>query len=159
MEERQRRQSHCCCCFTNTSYYHDTCIPVPKQNLSIKCQNFDKMYGINDRVCYSVEIWQMNLTCCCGEKHNVHPATGSTSAIDLCICSSDVFSRHAVENLCGNDHYPITIFYGTKETPPAIPRWKLRKSDWLSKRRKRALRKVKVHPSHQNIQHSKNIRA
>lgn len=69
VEERQRRQSHCCCCFTNTSYYHDTCIPVPKQNLSIKCQNFDKMYGINDRVCYSVEIWQMNLTCCCGEKN------------------------------------------------------------------------------------------
>jgi len=81
------------------------------------------------------------------EKNITYTLTGSTSAIDLRICRPDVFldmQWKTYNDLCGNDHYPITISYGTKETSPAIPRWKLRKSDWLSKRRKRALRKVKV---------------
>jgi len=34
------------------------------------------------------------------------------------------------DDLCGSDHYPITISYGTRETSTAVPSWKLGKADW-----------------------------
>jgi len=42
----------------------------------------------------------------------VHPATGSSSAIDLSICSLDIFldmQWKTLDDLCGSDHYPISI--------------------------------------------------
>jgi len=65
----------------------------------------------------------------------IHPATGSSSAIDLSICSLDIFldiQWKTLEDLCGRDHYPISISYGSTETSSAIPSWKLRKADWPS---------------------------
>ena len=65
----------------------------------------------------------------------IHPATGSTSAIDLSICSPDIFldmQWKTVDDLCGSDHYPIIISYGEEETSSAIPSWKLGKADWLT---------------------------
>jgi len=68
----------------------------------------------------------------------VHPATGSSSAIDLSMCSPDIFSGHAMENSgrsvwdCGSDHYQISISYGSTETSSAIPSSKLHKADWPS---------------------------
>jgi len=63
----------------------------------------------------------------------IHPATGSSSAIDLSICSADNFldiQWKTLEDLCGSDHYPISISYGSTETSSTIPSWKLRKGDW-----------------------------
>ena len=63
----------------------------------------------------------------------VHPATGSSSAIDLSICSPNIFldmQWKTLDDLCGSDHYPISLSYGSIETSYAIPRWKLRKADW-----------------------------
>jgi len=37
-----------------------------------------------------------------------------------------------LDDLCGSDHYPILISYGSIETSSAIPSWKLRKADWPS---------------------------
>ena len=37
-----------------------------------------------------------------------------------------------LDDLCGSDHYPISISYGSIETSSAIPIWKLRKADWPS---------------------------
>jgi len=37
-----------------------------------------------------------------------------------------------LDDLCGSDHYPISISYGSIETSSAIPSWKLRKADWPS---------------------------
>jgi len=65
----------------------------------------------------------------------IHPATGSSSAIDLSICSPDIFldiQWKTLEDLYGSDHYPISISYGSTETSSAIPSWKLRKADWPS---------------------------
>ena len=65
----------------------------------------------------------------------IHPATGSSSAIDLSICSPDILldmQRNTLDDLCGSDHYPISISYGSKETSSALPSWKLRKADWPS---------------------------
>ena len=65
----------------------------------------------------------------------IHPATGSSLAIDLSICSPDIFldiQWRTLEDLCSSDHYPISISYGSTETSSAIPSWKLHKSDWPS---------------------------
>jgi len=65
----------------------------------------------------------------------IHPATGSSSAIDLSIYSPDIFldiQWKTLDDLCGSDHYPVSISYGSKETSFALPRWKLRKADWPS---------------------------
>jgi len=65
----------------------------------------------------------------------IHPATGSASAIDLSICSLDIFldmQWKTLDDLCGSDHYPISISYGSIETSSALPSWKLRKADWPS---------------------------
>jgi len=61
-----------------------------------------------------------------------HPATGSSSATDLSMCSPDIFldiQWKTLEDLCDSDHYPISISYGSTETSSAIPSWKLRKAD------------------------------
>ena len=63
------------------------------------------------------------------------PATGSSSAIDLSICSPDIFldiQLKTLEDLCGSYHYPISVSYGSTEPSSAIPSWKLRKADWPS---------------------------
>jgi len=65
----------------------------------------------------------------------IHPATGSSSAIDLNVCSPDIFldiQWKTLNDLCGSDHYPISISYGSIETSSAIPSWKLCKADWPS---------------------------
>jgi len=65
----------------------------------------------------------------------IHPATASPSAVDLSICSPDIFldmQRKTLDDLCGSDHYPISITYGSIETSSAIPSWKLCKADWTS---------------------------
>jgi len=64
----------------------------------------------------------------------IHPTTGSSSAIDLSICSPDIFldiQWKTLEDLCGSDHYPISILYGSTETSSVISSWKLRKADWM----------------------------
>ena len=37
-----------------------------------------------------------------------------------------------LDDLCGSDHYPISISYGSIETLSALPSWKLRKAEWPS---------------------------
>ena len=59
----------------------------------------------------------------------------SSSAIDLSICSPDIFldmQWNTLDYLRWSDHYPISISCGSTETSSAIPSWKRRKSDWPS---------------------------
>jgi len=63
----------------------------------------------------------------------MHAATASVSAIDLCICSPNIFldvQWKVHEDLCGSDHHPITIFYDLVNTSYATPSWKLCKENW-----------------------------
>jgi len=65
----------------------------------------------------------------------LHPATGTTSAIDLSVCSPSIFldlQWKTLDDLCGSDHYPITLYLGTTEISSILPSWKLRKADWVS---------------------------
>jgi len=68
-----------------------------------------------------------------GSSTYMHAATASVSAIDLCICSPNIFldvQWKVHEDLCGSDHHPITIFYDLVNTSYATPSWKLCKENW-----------------------------
>ena len=73
--------------------------------------------------------------CICNDKSHtyLHPATGTYSALDLAICSPDLFldfNWKVCDDLHGSDHFPIVI----SETGPSVQerprRWKLHKADW-----------------------------
>ena len=63
----------------------------------------------------------------------LHPASGSYSAIDLSICSPNLFldsSWEIGDDLCGSDHFPIFLTYNGPLMPEKIQRWNLSKADW-----------------------------
>ena len=63
----------------------------------------------------------------------VHPATGSTSAIDLSLCSANIMTQFTWEvhdDLCGSDHFPIIIRMIKPVHIQTPVRWKLHKADW-----------------------------
>lgn len=63
----------------------------------------------------------------------LHPATGSYSALDLSICSPDIFldfSWNVDEDLHGSDHFPIIISENGPSVLERPSRWKLYKADW-----------------------------
>ena len=65
----------------------------------------------------------------------IHPATGSTSVIDLSLCHPSLFldfSFKVGDDLCGSDHYPILLqtVDGLQEDGEHIPRFKLGRADW-----------------------------
>jgi len=65
----------------------------------------------------------------------LHPAIGTTSALDLSICSPNLFLEmtwKVNDNLSGSDHYPIITENGTKDVTHTLPSWKLRKADWTA---------------------------
>jgi len=71
----------------------------------------------------------------CSSQTYVHPATGSTSAIDLSICSPNLFldlEWRVHNDLCGSDHYPLIICFQGNNNSEALPSWKLAKADWAS---------------------------
>ena len=54
-----------------------------------------------------------------GSTTYMHAATASVSAIDLSICSPNIFldvQPNVHEDLCGSDRHPITIFYDLVNT-------------------------------------------
>jgi len=63
----------------------------------------------------------------------LHPATGSSSAIDLSLCSASItpqFTWAVHDDLCGSDHYPLIVKL-TKPTPNDVDiKWKLSKANW-----------------------------
>jgi len=68
-----------------------------------------------------------------GSSTHIHSATASASAIDLSICSPAIFldlQWNLYDDLCGSDHYPITISYDTADPSHATPSWNLRKANW-----------------------------
>ena len=62
----------------------------------------------------------------------MHPGTGTFSAIDLSITSSDLVSEfgwHVHNTFCGSDHYPI-ILDNDSSPEERIPHWNLKRADW-----------------------------
>jgi len=70
-----------------------------------------------------------------GSKTYFHPGTGTSTAIDLSICSPSIFldlQWSVGDDLCGSDHAPIFINYNNNINTTAMPSWKLRKADWCA---------------------------
>jgi ribonuclease HI len=69
-----------------------------------------------------------------GSPTHYHSQTGSFSAIDLSLCSSDVmldFDFNVDEDLHGSDHYPIILTQTTPSAPVDLPeRFNFSKADW-----------------------------
>ena len=63
----------------------------------------------------------------------IHPATGSTSAIDLTLCDASLFldfQWKVSDDLCGSDHFPILVNTTESVDDDKVPRWRLHKADW-----------------------------
>ena len=65
----------------------------------------------------------------------IHPASGSTSALDLSVCSPSLvldykWSTH--DDLCGSYHFPVVLNATSKDEDPSLNRWNFGKADCLS---------------------------
>ena len=60
----------------------------------------------------------------------IHPATGSTSALDLSLVLDYEWNIH--EDLCGSDHFSVILTSNAAEEDAAPNRWNFKKADWLS---------------------------
>ena len=70
-----------------------------------------------------------------GSSTYIHPATGSTSALDLSICGPSLvpdYECNIHEGLYGNDHFPVILTRNAVEEEAAPNRWNFKKADWLS---------------------------
>jgi len=70
-----------------------------------------------------------------GSNTYLHPATGSSSAIDLSIASPLLyldFSWEVVTDIHSSDHFPICIHSYATEPPVTNGTWKLSKADWTT---------------------------
>ena len=70
-----------------------------------------------------------------GEPTHLHTQTGSLTAIDLSICSTEIAPDFTWEVGCstrGSDHYPITIRTIFSEPQQRPPKWCLHRADWTS---------------------------
>ena len=65
----------------------------------------------------------------------VHPATASTSSLDLSICGPSLvldYERNMHEDLYGSDHFPVISTSNAVEEDAAPNRRNFKKADWLS---------------------------
>ena len=67
----------------------------------------------------------------------IHPATGSMSIIDLCLCSANLFldfnfdfNFEVHDDLCGSDHFPVFLHPSQQRGNDNVQRWKLNQADW-----------------------------
>jgi len=70
-----------------------------------------------------------------GSSTYIHPATGSTSALDISICGPSLvldYEWNIHEDLCGSDHFPVILASNTVEEDAAPNRWNFKKAHWTS---------------------------
>ena len=70
-----------------------------------------------------------------GSSTYIHPATGSTSALDLSICGPSLvldYEWNIHEDMCGSDHFPVILTSNAVEEEATPNRWNFKKADWLS---------------------------
>ncbi len=101
--------------------------------------NSDLCDGIvmNDQKGKAMESVLENFDLCLlndGSPTYLHHATGSLTAIDLSICTPDIFmdfNWKVHEHLCGSDHFPIFIDVIQALPDEQVPKWKLHKANWV----------------------------
>ena len=70
-----------------------------------------------------------------GSSTYIHPATGSTSALDLFIGGPSLvldYEWNMHEDLCESDHFPVILTSNAVEEDAAPNRWNFKRADWLS---------------------------
>ena len=68
-----------------------------------------------------------------GEKTHLHIQTGTESAIDLSLCSPDVyadFNWSTADDLFGSDHFPVLMDYIEPQLTTGEARFLLKRADW-----------------------------
>jgi len=68
-----------------------------------------------------------------GSATYIHPANGNMSAIDLSLCSPNLFidySWKVHEDLCGSDHFPTFLHFNGVGNVDRVQTWKFNKADW-----------------------------
>jgi len=89
---------------------------------------------------HNLSLLNSGLTRCqepnsCSSQTCLHPASGSTSPIDLYICMPGLYRDmewRVHKDLCGSDHYPLIIHFQGNDHTEASSSWKLAKADWAS---------------------------
>ena len=69
-----------------------------------------------------------------GEPTHFHIQTGTLTAIDLSLCSDDTlldFDWNVLDDRHTSDHFPIIIRCASSPPVPRIPKWNIRKADWV----------------------------
>jgi len=70
-----------------------------------------------------------------GTKTYLHPGHGTYSAIDLTICSAEIFldcTWRVWDDLCGSDHFPLITSFTKSDVQQRPSRWQLKKANWPS---------------------------
>ena len=68
-----------------------------------------------------------------GQSTHLHVQTGTLTAIDLSLCSPDIFPGilwSTADDLYGSDHYPIIIEIPTRQAQLVEPRYIMKRADW-----------------------------
>ena len=93
------------------------------------CQNSNRLGNVIESIIENYDLCLLN-----DDSHTyLHPASGSTSAIDLTLCSPNIFMdfHWMVHNdQCGSDHFPIFIDIVKPMPEERISRWQLQKANW-----------------------------
>ena len=93
------------------------------------CRNTDKRGSEFEEVFNNLDICLLN------DKRPTYlsPATGTTSAIDLSLCTPSIFldwEWSVEEDSCGSDHFPIVLHITHFLNSERSPRWQLHRADW-----------------------------
>lgn len=92
--------------------------------------------NINDQRGRTIEQFLINSDVCLlntGEATHLHTQTGTTSAIDLSLCTPDIVNDvrwMVMDDTYGSDHFPLVIEYETHQPANVQPRYILKRADW-----------------------------
>jgi hypothetical protein len=92
--------------------------------------------NINDPRGRTIEEFLIDSDICLlntGEATHLHTQTGTTSAIDLSLCTPDIVGDvrwMVMDDTYGSDHFPLTIEYETHQHSNLQPRYILKRADW-----------------------------
>ena len=90
----------------NTNDFYDPLQQLPPPILITGCTKLDHHRKMVENILTKHNLSVLNDI----SSTYIHPAAGSSTAIDLSICSPDIFldmQWKTLDYLCGSDHYPI----------------------------------------------------
>ena len=93
------------------------------------CQNSNRFGNIVELILEHFDLCLLNDD----SPTYLHPASGSMTAIDLSVCSPNIFMDFKWKvhrDQCGSDHFPIFIDIIKRMPEERVPNWQLHKANW-----------------------------